>query len=624
MKAGDNIPNVDKYRKLVQTFINLHVYSSALFWADKVVALTGNPRDIYWLAQCMYLLKQYHRAIHLLRSQNLEKTHMLCNYLTVKCLLEARDYNEALKVVNSFNLQCIPYRSTTTMASTSTQENILFDDTPRNQTIAAVLLLKGKVLEAMDNRALAADCYKQALDQDVYCYEAFDCLIKYQMLTAAEEEELLHSLPIAEQCSQEEAQVLLTLYESKLKKYHTPTQPKSIEGNILFGSTPCSTRIFEKRSQQTFPSLPATPISTFPSSPVPKTPNTTRNEKDEMPEDKPPVESMVTEEQAADSSVVMTRLKDSLDLHVAEAERLFYNCDYRQCSQLTDAILKQDPYHTSCLPIHISCQVELKRSSKLFSLAHNLVDLYPNMAISWYAVGCYYYIIGKSDCARRYLAKATSLDRLFGPAWLAYGHSFAVENEHDQAMAAYFKATQLMKGCHLPLLYIGLECGLTNNVKLGEKFCSQAQAIAPDDPFIMHEKGVIAFIKQDYESAEINFKQALEKVKEIKKGIIPERWGSLYNNLGHTCRKLKKYEEALEYHKSALLLAPQSPSIYSAIGFVYSLIGNIDEAIDWFHKSLGLKRDDTFSTTMLNYVIERQSEEQPPFPEAGLWMSPIR
>lgn len=56
------------------------------------------------------------------------------------------------------------------------------------------------------------------------------------------------------------------------------------------------------------------------------------------------------------------------------------------------------------------------------------------------------YYAGKSDSARRYLAKATSLDRLFGPAWLAYGHSFAIENEHDQAMAAYFKASQLMKG----------------------------------------------------------------------------------------------------------------------------------------------------------------------------------
>jgi len=55
-------------------------------------------------------------------------------------------------------------------------------------------------------------------------------------------------------------------------------------------------------------------------------------------------------------------------------------------------------------------------------------------------------IIGKRDQSRRYLGKATNLDNTFGPAWLAYGHSFAVENEHDQAMAAYFKASQLLKG----------------------------------------------------------------------------------------------------------------------------------------------------------------------------------
>lgn len=47
-----------------------------------------------------------------------------------------------------------------------------------------------------------------------------------------------------------------------------------------------------------------------------------------------------------------------------------------------------------------------------------------------------------------YLAcsKATTLERTYGPAWIAYGHSFAVESEHDQAMAAYFTAAQLMKG----------------------------------------------------------------------------------------------------------------------------------------------------------------------------------
>ena len=48
----------------------------------------------------------------------------------------------------------------------------------------------------------------------------------------------------------------------------------------------------------------------------------------------------------------------------------------------------------------------------------------------------------------RYLQKATQLDRMLGPAWLAYGHSFAVENEHDQAMAAYFKVSIQGKSKH--------------------------------------------------------------------------------------------------------------------------------------------------------------------------------
>ena len=58
---------------------------------------------------------------------------------------------------------------------------------------------------------------------------------------------------------------------------------------------------------------------------------------------------------------------------------------------------------------------------------------------------------------------------MFGPAWLAYGHSFAVENKHNQAMSAYFKASQLMACCHLPRLYIRLEYSLTNNTHLAEK-----------------------------------------------------------------------------------------------------------------------------------------------------------
>ncbi len=51
-----------------------------------------------------------------------------------------------------------------------------------------------------------------------------------------------------------------------------------------------------------------------------------------------------------------------------------------------------------------------------------------------------------------FYSKATTLERTYGPAWIAYGHSFAVESEHDQAMAAYFTSAQLMKG------FVDLQC----------------------------------------------------------------------------------------------------------------------------------------------------------------------
>ncbi|CAG2068432.1 unnamed protein product, partial [Timema podura] len=86
--------------------------------------------------------------------------------------------------------------------------------------------------------------------------------------------------------------------------------------------------------------------------------------------------------------------------------------------------------------------------------------------------------------------------------------------------------------CHLPLLYIGLEYGLTNNIKLADKFFQQALTIAPNDPFVIHEMGVIAFQNQDYEEAERHFEDALKKVQTINEPVLAEKWEALLNNLG--------------------------------------------------------------------------------------------
>lgn len=52
-------------------------------------------------------------------------------------------------------------------------------------------------------------------------------------------------------------------------------------------------------------------------------------------------------------------------------------------------------------------------------------------------------------------------------------------------------------------------------------------------------------------------------------------------------------------------------STLTCIGFVQSLSKNYTDAVDTFHKALGQKREDTFSSTMLNCVLEMCIEDPP-------------
>lgn len=94
------------------------------------------------------------------------------------------------------------------------------------------------------------------------------------------------------------------------------------------------------------------------------------------------------------------------------------------------------------------------------------------------------------------------------------------------------------------------------------------------------------------------------KMANDKEEPISVRWEPLINNLGHCCRKNKKYDDALKYHKQALALKPQNPATYTAIGFVYALKFNLEKAVDYLHRSLALKRDDIVTTALLKSCLE--------------------
>ncbi|KHN07792.1 Anaphase-promoting complex subunit 6, partial [Glycine soja] len=405
---------------------------------------------------------------------------------------------------------------------------------------SAICFLRGKAYEALENRAQARMWYKAAIKADPLCYEALECLIENHMLTCEEEANLISSLQFGS-----EDGWLSSFYSCLIKKYD--------KENIVVAKF----RDLENESCKS---------------------------------------------DQSDSSFLRT-LKSNTDLLACKAE-YYHQCgEYQKCFELTNDLLEKDLFHLKTTLVHLAAAVELGHSNELYLMSCNLVKDYPQMALSWFAVGCYYYCIKKYDQSRRYFSKATSLDGTFPPAWIGYGNAYAAQEEGDQAMSAYRTAARLFPGCHLATLYIGMECMRTHSYKLAEQFFTQAKSICPSDPLVYNELGVVAYHMEEYKKAVWWFEKTLALVPTT----LSEIWESTVVNLAHAYRKLKMYREAISYYEKALALSTRSVSTYAGLAYTYHLQDDFTTAIAYYHKALWLKPDDQFCTEMLSWALIDES-----------------
>lgn len=199
----------------------------------------NRPRDVYWMTQCMFLMKEYHRVVHIIKAHNLEKTHIFCFGLLIECYYEANDYGAAIDLINSIDLDLLA----STIASPDEQESnasnaahlhildaVDTDDIgpTRSEIMASIYFLKGKILEAMDNRIMAMNSFIEALHLNIHCAEAFEALIQHEMLLGSEERDLIANLPFDRQCVDNQRKIVERLYKSKLKKYNETVDTSAI------------------------------------------------------------------------------------------------------------------------------------------------------------------------------------------------------------------------------------------------------------------------------------------------------------------------------------------------------------------------------------------------------------
>lgn len=298
-------------------------------------------------------------------------------------------------------------------------------------------------------------------------------------------------------------------------------------------------------------------------------------------------------------------LDDDPDVLCGLAAELIARLRYSDAFVVTSRVLELAADHPTALPIHIACTYHLKNlRPALFMLAHRLTELQPESPVSWYAVGTWYATTRRWAEARRYFSKASLLDPRFAPGWIAFGHTFALEGESDQAVIAYSTAARLFPQSHLPKLFVGMEHLHQDNLSLARLSLDAAAAISTADPLLANERGIVAFQTGDLVGAVGFFEKAIELARETQQPAAA--WKASYLNLGVARMRLGRDKAASEALQAVVELDPHSYQAHLCLGMLAHKHDRLDDAVQHYHEALSIHPRDAHATELLDFVLDEK------------------
>ncbi|QYS95043.1 Anaphase-promoting complex subunit 6 [Trichoderma simmonsii] len=530
-----------------QDALNKAQYESAIFIGDKLLALTHDDNDAFWLAQVHFATGNYTRAQSFLSKQDLISRNPACRYLAGHCLIKQSRFDEALAVLGERNPTHLISNGPSNKRKASNQarsgrrrdDDAGDDEAATRRFEAAMCFLRGICYAKQNAFDRAKECYKDAVRIDVQCFEAFQQLMKNSLLSPDEEWQFLDSLDF--------------------DSIHLSGDPKSSQEAAEFTKMLYTTRLSKYRNPAAF-------------------------------------------DTAYDSLSTHYQLAANPDLQLARADLLYTQCRYRDALTITNAILEEDKYNFAIYPVHLACLYELKMKNLLFLISHDLADTHPEEPCTWLAVGIYYFSIKKIAEARRYFSKASMMDAHFGPAWIGFAHTFAEEGEHDQAISAYSTAARLFMGTHLPQIFLGMQNHALNNMTIAEEFLKTAYGLCKTDPLLLNEMGIVKYHQDNAKDAVQYFTAALKVADE--NDSEPSAWLAARTNLGHAFRRLRHYNRALAEFDEVLRAGGKDAAIFSAKGLILMEQNKPQEAVVVLHEALAIQPQDSIATELLNKALE--------------------
>lgn len=226
---------------------------------------------------------------------------------------------------------------------------------------------------------------------------------------------------------------------------------------------------------------------------------------------------------------------------------------------------------------------------KAYRLLDKVLKANPNLALTYYVLGYFYYNDNQPDAAKERLYEAVRRDKKFFHAHKLLGDIYFEERDFDEAVAEYGKAL-VIDGRDVTLLNnLGLALMNLERYKDALNFIEKAVMLSPGD---INFRYSLASLYRDMGMLE-------ESAAEYKR-IILEQPGYLnvhnelagvYEQQGRKEEAVKEYKRQIDICSRRLLADPDNPILLNSIARAYNGTGEYDTAKVFINKALSIDPD---------------------------------
>ncbi len=220
------------------------------------------------------------------------------------------------------------------------------------------------------------------------------------------------------------------------------------------------------------------------------------------------------------------------------------------------------------------------------------IEIDPSYARAWAGVAdchCFFYLYVKRDPsyieqARAASGRALELNPDLAEAQASWGVAMSVAGRDDEAQAAFEKAVRIDPGLFEARYFYARHAFARGDLEKAARLYEEAESVRPED---YQSALLVAQIYTDLgrpEQASAAAHRGLRKAEEILR-LHPDDTRARYM-AANALVALGERERGLEWARAALAQEPDEPMLLYNVGCIYSLAGEVDEAIDALERAV--------------------------------------